>query len=158
MTYTYKQIQKNTDLILIQTIDVVWIYNAFRKILLKLELSDKELYHYLTFSLFKRNDTFTENIQKFVVALGYLLVSKAKDNKFVKIKNNLTNFHIISFNNVLANEQISQDLYQVAKELFSFINLDGSARDLVSLVQDFDLFTKEQILEIEKITLIFTSS
>ncbi|VEU74769.1 Uncharacterised protein [Mycoplasmopsis citelli] len=156
MTYTYREIQNNSDLILIQTIDVVSLYNAFRKILLKLELDDKKLYYYLTFSLFKRNDTFVENTKPFAVALGYLLIGYTthKNDKFAKIKSTLKKQNINNFENALKNEQISESLYQLAKEKFGFINLDGSAKDLVSLVNDYGLFSTQQILEIEKMTLI----
>ncbi|VEU76263.1 hypothetical protein [Mycoplasmopsis columboralis] len=155
MTYTYKEIKNNTDFILIQTVDVVSLYNAFRKILLKANLSDDQLRHALTFSTFQRNDSFVKDTKIFAVALGYLSAIKAQANndKFAKIKEILKANNINKFEDVLPSKDLQDQLYLLAQDLFSFLRLDGSAKNLITLVEELNIFTPQEITEVEKTTL-----
>lgn len=156
MNYTYNEIKENTDAILYQSIDVVSLYNSFRKILSKLPLEDQTLHYHLTHSNFDRNDNFSSKIYDFVVALGYLVTTKANLEKVSEeirkqiqdANDQINQLNIEAFDQVLANLKLKESLHQIAKDLFGFIRIDGMAKDLILLVDGLDIFdakTKELI-------------
>ncbi|WP_025755182.1 hypothetical protein [Mycoplasmopsis cricetuli] len=156
MIYSIEEIKNNKDFILSQTLDVVSIYDSFRKILLKVATNDQALFHYLTFSYFTDNSTFTRDIKLFAGALGYLIVLKRSslDKKTQLLFEQLENNKIKCFDDLIKNQVLFHQFYNLAKETFFFLQLDGSANDIIKLVNDLNIFTLDQQQKLLSTTLI----
>lgn len=146
--YKYIDIINDVDVIQIRSVDVVSIYQNFLKILVieLQEIKDSELFNELTWNNFKRNSGFSLVLNRFIFYLFYYLKDKkytGKDNKkeqaFLEIidlfkKDN--NFDYIK-------NQNKELIINKAKDIFKLANIDGSTKDIITLVSEFDILNNE---------------
>lgn len=144
--YKYKDIIDDVDVITIRSIDVVSIYDAFRKVMgIALSESDS-LFHDLTWNNFTRNDRFLAVANKYIFDLFKFLSQKEykgqnarRKESFAKIQNFFT-----EDNSSFEENKNVKSILEEAKNIFRLAKLDGAANDVIILVDEFNIFKNEE--------------
>lgn len=143
--YKYQELFENKDSILSWSFDVVSVYDAFRKIFLLALDKDVNLFHELTWNNFVRNSNFGVVLNKYI----FYLMKYLTDQKYLgdneTIKDSLSkakNYFATDSSSYEVNSK-KEDILEQAKNIFKLAKLDGDAKDIVLLVESFELFQNE---------------
>ncbi|VEU58642.1 hypothetical protein [Mycoplasmopsis gallinacea] len=146
MFYTAAEIQENKDLILFLTINPASIYESFIKVFKQISSkTNLEIDSKLLVSKFETYNNFDLVLKEFSIPLFQFLNENGKletDNKEHK-----ASFEAIKLELAKNQEANKEIIYQNGCKIFSFLKLDGTAKDIKSLIYDFNLVQKWSFLE-----------
>ncbi|MGZ9755572.1 hypothetical protein ACXYRR_01395 [Mycoplasma sp. 246B] len=140
--YTYQDILDDIDVIRIRSVDVVSVYNAFLKVFAIEVDKNNPVYHEVTWNNYRSNAGFSKPLYRFIFYMFYYLkdfnyIGKnlTREQAFVKIKEL---FELDATFEYQANSQ-AENILEQAKQIFRLAYVDGSTKDLLVLVEEFDI-------------------
>ncbi|WP_322961471.1 hypothetical protein [Mycoplasmopsis cynos] len=139
MIIKYEDLKNNTDSIMIRSINVLSIYDAFRKIFSIILDPSNPNFHQLTWNFFTRNDQFSPIIYDFIFYLFIYLKDKKYLGSNIEHQNSFSDIKAI-FRQNLDYQDLKSKVFKKAKNIFKLANLDGDLNDILVLVEEFDIF------------------